>query len=180
MRIGIIGAGHIGGTLAGHFVGAGHEVAVSNSRGPDTLGNLVEELGAGARAMTVEEAATFGNVIVGSVPFGRYRELLADGFDGKIVIDTNNYDPRVTTPRQSESLPSSSIRSVSTRWTPASSPKVDESISWEPACSSRTCPATNCASDLPNDPRLRSSSAPVAGRQQNPHILGGGEVARDE
>jgi len=46
MRIGIIGAGHIGGTLARHFVDAGHEVALSNSRGPATLGDVVAELGA--------------------------------------------------------------------------------------------------------------------------------------
>jgi 8-hydroxy-5-deazaflavin:NADPH oxidoreductase len=50
MRIGIIGAGKIGGTLAGHFVRVGHEVAVSNSRGPDTLRDVVVELGDRARA----------------------------------------------------------------------------------------------------------------------------------
>jgi len=45
VRIGIIGAGHIGGTLAQLFVEAGHEVAIGNSRGPETLAGLVEELG---------------------------------------------------------------------------------------------------------------------------------------
>jgi 8-hydroxy-5-deazaflavin:NADPH oxidoreductase len=80
-------------TLAGHFVRAEHEVAVSNSRGPDTLGNLVAELGAGARALTAEEAAGFGEVVVVSVPFGRYRELPAGGLGGKVVVDTNNYFP---------------------------------------------------------------------------------------
>jgi predicted dinucleotide-binding enzyme len=60
MKIGIIGAGHIGATLARHFVDAGHEVAVSNSRGPETLTGLVEELGSGAQAMTAAEAARFG------------------------------------------------------------------------------------------------------------------------
>jgi EmrB/QacA subfamily drug resistance transporter len=93
MRIGIIGAGRIGGTLASAFVRAGHEVAISNSRGPDTVGPLVEELGGRARAVTSAEAADFGDVVVVSVPFGRYRELPTEHFDGKVVIDTTNYDP---------------------------------------------------------------------------------------
>jgi 8-hydroxy-5-deazaflavin:NADPH oxidoreductase len=93
MRIGIIGTGHIGGTLARHFVDAGHEVAVSNSRGPETLASLVEELGDRAQAMTAAESARFGQVSVVSMPFGRYRELPGDAFEGKVVIDTNNYYP---------------------------------------------------------------------------------------
>lgn len=60
MRIGIIGAGHIGGTLARLFLDAGHEVAVSNSRGPETLAGLVEELGFRAQATTAADAARFG------------------------------------------------------------------------------------------------------------------------
>ena len=75
MNIGIIGAGHIGATLARLFVDAGHEAAVSNSRGPATLGAVVAELGPRAHAMTAAEAARFGEVVVVSVPFGRYREL---------------------------------------------------------------------------------------------------------
>jgi 8-hydroxy-5-deazaflavin:NADPH oxidoreductase len=94
MRIGIIGAGHIGGTLARLFVDAGHEVAVSNSRGPETLASLVQELGARARATTAADAARFGDVVVVSVPFGRYRELPTEAVVGKIVIDTNNYYPQ--------------------------------------------------------------------------------------
>lgn len=94
MRIGIVGAGHIGGTLAGHFVAAGHEVAVSNSRGPETLAGLVEELGGGAQALTAAEAAQFGDVVVVSVPFGRYGELPTEGVAGKVVVDTNNYYPQ--------------------------------------------------------------------------------------
>jgi predicted dinucleotide-binding enzyme len=93
MRIGIIGAGKIGGTLAGHFVRVGHEVAVSNSRGPDTLRDVVAEIGDRARATTAAEAARVGEVVVVSVPFGRYRELPTDGLAGKVVIDTNNYYP---------------------------------------------------------------------------------------
>src|SRR5215207_6432803 len=94
MRIGIIGVGHIGGTLARLFVGAGHEVAVSNSRGPKTLASLVDELGDRAQAMTPAKAEQFGDVVVVSVPFGRYRELPTEAVGGKVVIDTNNYYPR--------------------------------------------------------------------------------------
>ena len=93
MRIGIIGVGHIGGTLARLFAAAGHEVAVSNSRGPETLGDLVTDLGPAAHAVTASDATAFGDVVVVSVPFGRYRELPADGVAGKIVVDTNNYYP---------------------------------------------------------------------------------------
>jgi predicted dinucleotide-binding enzyme len=94
MQIGIVGTGHIGGTLAKLFVDAGHEVAVANSRGPETLGGLVEQLGAGARAVSAREAMRFGEVVVVSVPFGRHRELPADGVAGKVVVDTNNYYPQ--------------------------------------------------------------------------------------
>jgi hypothetical protein len=94
MRIGIIGAGHIGGTLARLFVGAGHEVAVSNSRGPETLAGLVEELGGRVQAMTAADATRFGDVVVVAVPFGRYRELPTEAVSGKVVIDTNNYYPQ--------------------------------------------------------------------------------------
>ncbi len=94
MRIGIIGSGHIGGTLAGHFVAAGHEVAVSNSRGPETLAELVAALGTRAQAVTAEEAARFGDLVVVSVPFGRYRELPTEGVASKVVVDTNNYYPQ--------------------------------------------------------------------------------------
>ncbi len=94
MRIGIIGAGHIGGTLASHFVRVGHEVAVSNSRGPETLKDVAAGLGEQAQAMTAEDAARFGEVVVVSVPFGRYKELPIEGITGKVVIDTNNYYPR--------------------------------------------------------------------------------------
>ena len=90
MRIGVIGAGKIGGTLAARLVAAGHEVAISNSRGPETLQGTVD----GARPMTIADAARFGEVIVVSIPFGHYREVPADAVDGKLVIDTNNYYPQ--------------------------------------------------------------------------------------
>ena len=93
MKIGIIGAGHIGATLAGHFVKAGHEVAVSNSRGPDTLADLVAELGPNARAATVDDAARFGELVVVAIPLKDYESVPADAVAGKVVIDTMNYYP---------------------------------------------------------------------------------------
>jgi 8-hydroxy-5-deazaflavin:NADPH oxidoreductase len=93
MRIGIIGAGKIGGTLTKLFVRQGHEVAVANSRGPETLAALVAEAGEGARAATLDEAADFGEVVVVAIPMGAYRDLPAGAFSGKIVVDANNYYP---------------------------------------------------------------------------------------
>jgi predicted dinucleotide-binding enzyme len=93
MKIGIIGAGHIGANAARLFVEAGHEIAVANSRGAETLQELVNELGERAQAANVEDAAQFGEVVFVSIPFGKYKELPADAFDGKIVIDSNNYYP---------------------------------------------------------------------------------------
>jgi len=93
MRIGIIGAGKIGATAARNFLGAGHEVALSNSRGPETLRDLEAELGEDARAKTVEEAAAFGPVAMEAIPFGRYRDLPAGALAGRIVISAANYYP---------------------------------------------------------------------------------------
>ena len=94
MRIGIIGAGKIGGTLARLWTEQGHEVAVSNSRGPETLAELVSTLGPLARATTPAEAAAFGEVVVVSVPLGHYQQVPTTGVAGKPVIDTNNYYPQ--------------------------------------------------------------------------------------
>ena len=93
MRIGILGSGHIGRTLAALWVWAGHEVALSNTRGPDSLREVVEDLGEHARATTATEAAAFGEVVVLAVPFIRYRDLPVQQLTSKIVIDTSNYYP---------------------------------------------------------------------------------------
>jgi 8-hydroxy-5-deazaflavin:NADPH oxidoreductase len=93
MKIGIIGSGNIGSTAARLFVKAGHDVAVSNSREPNTLQGLVAELGDRARALTVEEAARFGDMVLVAIPFGKYESLPAEAFAGKIVIDAGNYYP---------------------------------------------------------------------------------------
>jgi hypothetical protein len=92
MRIGIVGAGMIGATAARLFVEAGHEVAVSNSRGPDSLRSLVQDLGGRARAAAdVDEAAGFGEVVLLAVPW-RSPEALPrpETVDGRIVIDAMN------------------------------------------------------------------------------------------
>lgn len=93
MKIGIIGAGHIGGNAAKLFAKAGHEIAIANSRSPETLTDLVAEIGANAQAATIEDAAKFGEIVFVSIPLGRYKELPADALAGKIVIDSNNYYP---------------------------------------------------------------------------------------
>jgi predicted dinucleotide-binding enzyme len=93
MKIGIIGAGHIGANAARLFVKAGHEVAIANSRGPETLGDLIAELGEKAQAVNVREAAELGEILFVSIPLGRYKELPPQPFYGKIVIDSNNYYP---------------------------------------------------------------------------------------
>ena len=93
MRIGMIGAGNIGATAARLFLEAGHEVALSNSRGPSTLTGLAQRLGEGARAATVEEAARFGEVAMEAIPFGEFRELPAEALEGRIVISASNYYP---------------------------------------------------------------------------------------
>lgn len=91
MRIGIVGAGHIGATLARLLVTAGHEVAISNSAGPTSLGRLVGELGPRARALTPEEAVAYGEVVILAVPWPQRLHLPApDLFEKKIVVDTMN------------------------------------------------------------------------------------------
>jgi predicted dinucleotide-binding enzyme len=90
-RIGIIGAGKNGGTAARLFVEAGHEVAISNSRGPETLAEVVTPLGPRAHAMTGPDAARWAEIVVLAAPF-RNPEALppVDTVAGKIVIDAMN------------------------------------------------------------------------------------------
>ncbi len=64
MKIGIIGAGNIGGNAAKLFAEAGHEIAIANSRSPETLADFVNEIGGNAKAVTAEEAAEFGEIVV--------------------------------------------------------------------------------------------------------------------
>lgn len=89
--IGLIGSGHIGSAIARQAVARGHDVVLSNSRGPETLGDLVAELGEHARAATAPEAAEAGDVVVVTVPFRNVPDVPVEPLAGKIVIDTNNY-----------------------------------------------------------------------------------------
>ena len=93
MRIGIIGSGNMGAAFAVRFSEAGHEVAVANSRGPESLSGLVEETGGRARAATVEEASAFGDVVFLTVPYKAAGETLERGspWDGRILVDVTNY-----------------------------------------------------------------------------------------
>src|SRR3954464_14149541 len=92
--IGIIGAGHIGSQVARLAVAHGYNVVISNSRGPDTLAELVAELGPKARAATPLDAARAGDIVVVTVPLKNYRAVPVEPLAGKIVIDTNNYYPQ--------------------------------------------------------------------------------------
>ena len=96
MRIGIIGAGQIGGTLTRRLTALGHEVSVANSRGPETLSDLAKETG--AEAVSAREAAHRGAVVIVTIPEGHIPELPKDLFAGVpesvVVVDTGNYYPR--------------------------------------------------------------------------------------
>ncbi|MBD0319220.1 MAG: NAD(P)-binding domain-containing protein [Gemmatimonadetes bacterium] len=94
MRIGIIGAGHIGGTLTRRLRALGHEVAVANSRGPETLAGLAAETG--AEAVTVEEAVRGRDLVVVTIPLFAVPSLprgLFAGAGGAVIVDTGNYYP---------------------------------------------------------------------------------------
>lgn len=95
MNIGIIGAGHIGSALAVRLVSLGHSVHIANSRGPDTLKDVAQKTG--AKAVTAQEAAAHGDIIVVTIPLKNIPDLPKNLFDGVAadvpVIDTSNYYP---------------------------------------------------------------------------------------
>lgn len=91
MRIGVIGAGFIGRAVAAHAVRLGHNVMISNSRGPQSLGSTIVAIG--CKAGTVAEAAAFGDVVVVATPFRTVDTLPGAALAGKIVLDANNYYP---------------------------------------------------------------------------------------
>lgn len=96
MNIGIIGAGEIGGTLTRRLTQLGHTIFVANSRGPDSLAELVAETG--ATAVTVFEAARSGEIVFVAIPVWKVAELPKGLFDGVgpsvVVVDTVNYYPQ--------------------------------------------------------------------------------------
>ncbi|NBM20320.1 NAD(P)-binding domain-containing protein [Streptomyces sp. GC420] len=89
----LIGSGHIGSTVARLAVAAGMDVVLSNSRGPETLKELVDELGGHATAVTAQEAAEAGDLLVVSVPLKAYRSIPAGPLAGRTVLETLNYYP---------------------------------------------------------------------------------------
>lgn len=92
--VGFIGSGHIGSTVARLSVAAGHHVVMSNSRGPETLKELVDELGPLAQAATGEQAAGEGEIVVVTIPLRAYQSVPTVPLAGKPVIDTCNYYPQ--------------------------------------------------------------------------------------
>jgi predicted dinucleotide-binding enzyme len=96
MKIGIIGTGHIGGTLTRRLTELGHDVTIANSRGPETLADLAAETG--AHAGTVRDAVTDKDVVIVTIPEKGVRELPIGLFDGAnpntVVVDTGNYYPQ--------------------------------------------------------------------------------------
>jgi predicted dinucleotide-binding enzyme len=92
--IGIVGSGNIGSSVARAALKHGHEVVVSNSRGPETLSELVAELGPGARAATAADAVRDGDLVLVAIPLKSIGDLNPAPFAGKVVIDANNYYPQ--------------------------------------------------------------------------------------
>lgn len=113
MKIGIIGAGHIGGTLTRRLAAVGHDVYVANSRGPETLADLARETG--AKAVTVKEAAKQGEVVIVTIPMKAIPRLPRDLFAGTPedlpIIDTGNYYPQ-----RDGHIPEIEAGTTETRW----------------------------------------------------------------
>jgi predicted dinucleotide-binding enzyme len=93
MKVGFIGAGHIGGNLARLAAKAGHEVLVSNSRNPKTLFTLLGQIGDKAKGGSPKDAALFGDIVVIAIPFSSHLEMSVEELKGKVVIDANNHFP---------------------------------------------------------------------------------------
>jgi predicted dinucleotide-binding enzyme len=104
LRLGIVGAGKFGTTVARAAIAAGYDVAISGSGPADDIALTVDVLAAGAHAATTDEVVRHADIIVLAVPTHRFRELPRDQFAGKILIDAMNYwqpvdgdDPELTT-----------------------------------------------------------------------------------
>jgi predicted dinucleotide-binding enzyme len=91
MQIGIIGAGFIARAVAAVATRAGHDVMVSNARGPDTLFSLVGSIG--CKAGTPQQAAAFGDIVLVAIPLKAYQAVPVAQLEGKAVLDANNYYP---------------------------------------------------------------------------------------
>lgn len=100
--IGIIGSGLVGKAIARLAVRAGYNVVISNSRGAETIAGLVGELGPLARAGTVDEAITAGDIVTLSIPLAVFEALPIGGFAGKVVLDQTNYYPGIANFRRAD------------------------------------------------------------------------------
>ena len=93
MKFGIIGSGKIGSTIAKLLIEIGEDVAIANSRGPESMTELVSELGDSAQAMRVEDAMAFGDWVMLAVPLKAIPELPTEPIKNKVVVDMCNYYP---------------------------------------------------------------------------------------
>lgn len=92
MKIGVIGAGFIGRAVAQLALAAGHEVMLSNSRGPQTMSSVLSGIW-GVQVGSAEDAAQFGDVVLVAIPLAHYRSVPVQELEGKTVMDANNYYP---------------------------------------------------------------------------------------
>jgi predicted dinucleotide-binding enzyme len=92
MRVGFLGAGHLAQTIGGALLGVGHQIVLTNSRGPDTLAELVAELGPNASATTVDQLKDESELVILAIRWGQRESALAGrgDWDGTIVVDTLN------------------------------------------------------------------------------------------
>jgi predicted dinucleotide-binding enzyme len=111
--LGLIGSGRIGGTLARLAVDAGLDVVLSNSRSPQTLSDLVDELGPQARAATPAQAAAAGDWVVVTIPVGAIGKVPREDLVGKTVSTPVTTFPRVTAPSRNSKRRSSPIAKCS-------------------------------------------------------------------
>ena len=150
MKIGIIGSGNIGGTLARLLAGAGHEVVLANSRGPESLAGLVGEIGPAATASTPAGAAEAGDLVVVAIPFFRYTGLPAPELAAR-----SSSTPPTTTP-------------AATGRFPTSRPAAPAPVScWPPRCRTPRWSRRSTPSTTANSPATVSPSG-TPGRRAIP------------
>ena len=154
--IGIIGAGEVGRHIARAAIASGYDIVVANSRGPQTLADLVEQLGPSARAATAADAAAAGDFVVVAVPLKLVNDMPVAQLAGKVVIDTNNYMPwrdgnypvvdrgeKTEHELRQEQLPASKVVKA---FTHIQAPRI---IAWQKPASSPDRLALSASSDFP-------------------------------
>jgi predicted dinucleotide-binding enzyme len=90
-RLGIVGAGKVGTTMARAGMAAGYDVAISGSGPAERIALIIDVLAPGAHALTTDDVVRFADIVILAVPMHRFRELAGDLFDGKILVDAMNY-----------------------------------------------------------------------------------------